>query len=47
VADLAEFGDAEEFLQAAAVRTNAALDAPVSSSGPFPDLIYNHGGGGR
>jgi predicted dienelactone hydrolase len=43
--DLAELGTGEEFAAATQVETNATLDAPISAAGPFPVLIYNHGGG--
>ena len=44
IQDMAEFGDGEEFVPVAHVRTNAALNAPAAA-GPFPVLVYNHGGG--
>jgi len=43
--DLAELGTGEEFASATHVETNATQGAPISTSGPFPVLIYNHGGG--
>ena len=42
--DPAEFGDAEDFVPVTHVRTNAIADA-VPAAGPFPVLIYHHGGG--
>ena len=44
VPDMAEFGDGEDFVPATHVRTNATLNAAASSEGPFPVLVYNHGG---
>ncbi|MDE2753883.1 MAG: serine hydrolase, partial [Gemmatimonadota bacterium] len=44
VPDMAEFGDGQDFVPVTHVRTNAIQDAaPVP--GPFPVLVYNHGGG--
>ena len=42
--DPAEFGDAEDFVAVAHVRTNAISDAPAAT-GQFPVLVYHHGGG--
>ena len=44
VADLAEFGANQEFVPVTHVRTNAVLGA-APARGPFPVLVYNHGGG--
>ena len=44
IQDIAEFGDGQEFVPTVHVRTNATLNAPAAS-GPFPVLVYNHGGG--
>ncbi|MCY3610642.1 MAG: hypothetical protein OXH51_03830 [Gemmatimonadetes bacterium] len=44
LADPAEFGDAEDFVAVTHVRTNAIADAPAAT-GPFPVLVYHHGGG--
>ena len=44
VADMAEFGDGQDFVPVTHVRTNAIQEA-VPASGPFPVLVYNHGGG--
>jgi len=43
IADMAEFGDGEDFVPVTHVRTNAFQDAAVAP-GPFPVLVYNHGG---
>lgn len=43
VADMAEFGDGEDFVPVTHVRTNAIQDA-VPAPGPFPVLVYSHGG---
>ncbi len=42
--DPTEFGDAEDFESVTHVRTNAILDA-APAAGPFPVLVYHHGGG--
>ncbi len=42
--DMAEFGDGQDFLAVTHVRTNALQDA-APAPGPFPLLVYNHGGG--
>jgi len=42
--DPAEFGDAEDFVAVTHVRTNAIADA-APAAGPFPVLVYHHGGG--
>lgn len=42
--DPAEFGDAEDFAAVTHVRTNAIPDA-APATGPFPVLVYHHGGG--
>ncbi|MDE2982073.1 MAG: hypothetical protein OXU74_12850 [Gemmatimonadota bacterium] len=42
--DPAEFGDAEDFVPVTHVRTNAIADA-APAAGPFPVLVYHHGGG--
>lgn len=44
VHDMAEFGDGQDFVPVTHVRTNAIQDA-APASGPFPVLVYNHGGG--
>ncbi len=44
IADMAEFGDGQDFDSVAHVRTNAIQDA-APAAGPFPVLVYNHGGG--
>lgn len=44
VQDMAEFGDGQDFVPVTHVRTNAIQDA-APASGPFPVLVYNHGGG--
>ena len=44
VADMAEFGDDRDFVPVTHVRTNAIRDA-APAAGPFPVLVYNHGGG--
>lgn len=43
--DLDEFGDGDDFVEATHVKTHATVDAPASADGPFPVLVYNHGGG--
>ncbi len=42
--DMAEFGDGQEFLPVTHVRTHAIATA-TAATGPFPVLLYNHGGG--
>ncbi len=42
--DMAEFGDGQDFLAVTHVRTNAVQDA-APAAGPFPVLVYSHGGG--
>ena len=42
--DLAEFSGVQTLEDAATVRGHAVLDAPVAADGPFPLLLYNHGG---
>jgi len=44
VADMAEFGAGQDFVPVTHVRTNAIQDA-APGSGPFPVLVYSHGGG--
>ena len=44
VQDMAEFGDGQDFVPVTHVRTNAIQDA-APAPGPFPVLVYNHGGG--
>ena len=44
VQDMAEFGDGVDFVPVTHVRTNAIQDA-APAAGPFPVLVYNHGGG--
>jgi len=44
VPDMAEFGDGQDFVPVTHVRTNAIQDA-APAPGPFPVLVYNHGGG--
>ena len=44
VPDMAEFGDGQDFVPVTHVRTNAIQDA-TPAPGPFPVLVYNHGGG--
>ena len=41
----AEFGDDPDLARAVHVRTHATPDAPVLDGGPFPVLVYHHGGG--
>ena len=43
VADMAEFGDGQDFVPVTHVRTNAIQDA-APAPGPFPVLVYHHGG---
>ena len=42
--DLGEFGDGDDFTSATHMKTHATLDAPASTDGPFPVVVYNHGG---
>ena len=44
VPDMAEFGDGEDFVPFTHLRTNAIRDADPAP-GPFPVLMYSHGGG--
>ena len=44
VQDMAEFGDGQDFVPVTHVRTNAIRDA-APAPGPFPVLVYSHGGG--
>ena len=44
VQDIAEFGDGQDFVPVTHVRTNAIRDA-APEPGPFPVLVYSHGGG--
>ena len=44
VQDMAEFGDGQDFVPVIHVRTNAIQDA-AAAPGPFPVLVYSHGGG--
>lgn len=44
VQDMAEFGDGQDFVPVTHVRTNAIQDA-APARGPFPVLVYSHGGG--
>ncbi|MCY4399065.1 MAG: hypothetical protein OXE96_06990 [Gemmatimonadetes bacterium] len=43
ITDMAEFGDGQDFVPVTHVRTNALLDA-APAPGPFPVLVYHHGG---
>ena len=43
VADMAEFGDGQDFVPVTHVRTNAIQDA-APAPGPSPVLVYHHGG---
>ncbi len=44
VPDIAEFGAGQDFVPVTHVRTNAIRDA-TPAPGPFPVLVYSHGGG--
>ncbi len=42
--EMAEFGDGQEFVPVTHLRTHAIAGA-AAAAGPFPVLLYNHGGG--